>query len=122
MKFYIELLIPAIMFIIFITWLVYIWVTKKIHERRYKPENDKGYQGEENRKRLIAERGADPIRKITNSITGSREGINNDEGQGEPEGRDNIQAADVDVNGEAGSGSGKSVKPRRKFRNPFKRR
>ena len=114
MIFYIELLIVIAIFLLFIFWFIWQQLSKKILERRYKPENDKGLKGEENRRRLIAEGKPDPQKSI---ITNAGLAESKESGILQTTKTDDVREAD-NSNGEAGRVNGKIG---RKFRNPFKR-
>lgn len=46
---YIEALIPLVLILILFIWAIWFRISRKIAERRYKPENDKGRLAEETR-------------------------------------------------------------------------
>jgi|TARA_Y100000034_G_scaffold20981_1_gene24088 hypothetical protein len=107
MFFYIESLVFYIMIGMVTFWYFIVKLTNKRYVRRYKEENDKGYQGEENRKRLIERGKPDPTEPIS---------INS--GSTEPSKQSELQATGVDTDGKT---SNSNRKISRKFRNPFRR-
>lgn len=114
MKIYIEILIPILIALLFGFWFVWFKLTKKISQWRYKEQDDKGKIGEEHRQELIRRGLPDPSRAVAKTIAGSA-------GQGESEGRGNVQATSSLDAGKDSTGTREVVKPRRKF-NPFTRR
>ena len=115
MKVYIELLIPLLIVLIAGLWFLWFKLSKKFHNWRYKPENDRGKKGEEHRQELIKAGQPDPIGAITDAVKDTG-------GQGKPEGQDIVQATELDIVRKDSNGFGKGSKSGRKFRNPFKKR
>ncbi len=121
MKIAIELLIILIMFAISIVWFIYFAISNRVSVRRYKQENDKGWLGEENRKRLIEEsRGRE---------SESSESVSIDNGQRGASEQINLSATEIDNRGKEDSSIGKtsccngeSSGRIKSFRNPFKKR
>lgn len=109
MKIYIELLIPIIAALMFLFWFLWLKATKLFHRWRYNEKKDRGKIGEEHRQELIRRGLSDPSRTIGKTI-------DNIDGQGISERRNDIPTADVDVVGEDNSGSGKSRRRRKLFR------
>lgn len=112
---YIEVLVIVVIVLLLFLWFSWFKTSKWINERRYKKENDRGYQGEENRQRLIAEGKSDPTKSIIN-----------DAGPTESSGQSILPTTEINDIGEASDGIGKTSnsngKLSKKFRNPFKRR
>lgn len=121
MKIYIELLIIVIIGLMLLLWFIYLKISQFIYVRRYKPENDKGYQGNKRRQELLKEGRPDPIKRIAEAINGEGERNTINEGQGEFEGHSDLQTTKTDSDGETSKSNGKVSKPRR-FRNPFRRK
>ena len=101
-----TLVFLSIILIIFI-WFIWFKFTKWLNKRKYNPENDIGKKGEERRRELGTR---EPAIKTADSDSW---------GYGELEKRGILSAADVIVDGKTGNSNGK---PRKKFRNPFRRR
>lgn len=112
---YIEVLILVIIVLLVFFWIVWSMITKWINERRYKPENDKGLKGEENRRRLIAEGEPDIAKSIIN-----------DAGFTEPPERTILQTTEINDIREADNSIGKTSNSNggtsKRFRNPFRRK
>ena len=115
MTMYIEVLVIVVIALLLFIWFAWFKTSKWIAERRYKQEDDRGYQGEENRKRLIAEGKSDPAKSISD-----------DAGLTEPPEQSILPTTKVNVGGEKSDSIGKTSKsngrPSKKFRNPFRRR
>ena len=121
MKIAIELLIILIMFAISIAWFIYFAISNRISVRRYKKENDKGWLGEENRKRLIEE--------FNRGESESSESVSIDDGSGRASEQIDLQTTEIDDGGKedssigkTSSSNGKSSKEFKSFRNPFRKR
>ena len=118
----IELLIIILLILEFIIWFAWYKISTKLIVRRYKKENDKGYIGEENRKKLIreSEEGTDGRESDTPTTTSDIPGTR------ESEERGNLQIPTSIDDGQTSSNDGETSdsnrKVSRKFRNPFKRR
>lgn len=111
MKFYVEILVVVILFILLLIWAIWFRFTGWINKRRYKPENDKGRAGEENR-RLGGRDSA--TSKPSNSLPGPSS----------VEPRELLQTTSSDKLGEDGIEPGKTGNSNRKAvrRNPLRRR
>jgi len=111
---YIEVLILLVIFIILSIWFTWFSISREISRRRYKPENDRGLKGEENRKRLIAEGKSDPAKSIIN-----------DAGLTQLEGHSILPTTEANDIGKADNSIGKTSKSNgrlSKRRNTFRRR
>lgn len=108
MQLYIELLVLGSIGLMFALWFLWVTTTKFYHKWRYKPENDRGKKGEDNRQRLIREGHPDPIGTVAKAIDDIG-------GQGESEGSRVIPTADVNSVGKDSDGIRKSRR-RRIFR------
>lgn len=113
---YIEVLILFIVIAIFGIWFVWVKLSKKYHNWRYKPENDRGKIGEDHRKELLKKGKPDPVRGVQRSITTDPSRIELPERQGESEGHSDIPATESNSTGKNRFGLRESI------RNPFKRR
>jgi len=115
MVMYIEVLILVIIAIMLFLWFVWFKISKWISERRYKQKDDRGYQGEENRQRLIAEGKSDPTKSIIN-----------DAGSTQLKGQSILPTTETNDLGEADNSPGKTSnsngRTSKRFRNPFRRR
>lgn len=116
MKIYIEFLIVIVVIIILFLWYVWFTISKEISKRRYKSENDRGFKGEENRQRLIAEGKSDPAKSISN-----------DAGFTEPPGSTFLPTTETNDIGKADTSNRKTSKSnggisKRFRRNPFRRK
>lgn len=116
MAIYIEVLVIFAMVFMVIVWAVWNKVSRFIIKRRYKQEDDKGWLGEEHRKKLIGRGVEDPIRTIKNSVEQVSNGSISDEGQGTSSTGTDIQTTDVNVSGENSSGTRKGNCFRKFFR------
>ena len=117
---YIEVLILLVIVVILSIWFMWFSISREISRRRYKPENDRGLKGEENRKKLIAEGKSDPAKSIINDA-----GLTQLEGHSilpTTEAND-IGKADNSI-GKTSKGNGGLSKRRNTFRrrNPFRRK
>ena len=96
-------------------WFTWFKISKWINERRYKQEDDKGYRGEENRKRLIAEGEPKPTKSIIN-----------DAGLTQPPGQSILPATETNDLGKADNSIGKTSnsngRTSKRRRNPFRRK
>ena len=115
MTIYIEVLVLVVIALLIFLWFTWFKFSKWINERRYKPENDKGIKGEENRRKLLAEGKFDPTKPIIN-----------DAGFTEPPRQSILQTTEINDIGEADNGIGKTSNSNggtsKRFRNPFRRR
>jgi len=112
---YIEVLVVVIIVLMLFLWFTWFKISKWISERRYKQKDDRGYQGEENRQRLIAEGKSDPTKSIIN-----------DAGLTEPQRRSILPTTENNDLGEADNSNGKTSNSNgglsKRFRNPFRRK
>ena len=116
MTMYIEVLVLVVIALLFFFWFIWSKISKWISERRYKQKDDKGYQAEENRRRLIAEGKPDPAKSISN-----------DAGLTEPPEQSILPTTKTNDIGEADNSTGKTStsngRTSKRFRrNPFRRR
>lgn len=116
MTIYIELLVVFAIIFMIIVWAVWSKVSRYIIKRRYKQEDDKGWLGEENRKRLISRGIEDPIRAIKDSVEPVSNGSISNEGQGTSSTGTDIQTTDANVPGENSSSTRKGNGFRKFFR------
>lgn len=110
MKIYIELLIPLLIALLFIIWGMWLFITKKISQRRYNENKDRGKIGEEHRQELIGAGFTDPSGRIAKTIIDSSR-------QDESERRNDVSSTDV---GDAGKDSSR-IRERSSRRGIFKR-
>lgn len=118
----IEVLIIFLIISMFIIWSLWVKYSTQYHVRRYNKENDKGYQGEQNRLKFIEE----GKRKVEGREPELSSTVSNIPGTTKFERSDNLQVSNSSTDGEAESSDGKTSnsnrKISRKFRNPFRRR
>jgi len=112
---YIEVLIVLVVVGILSLWFLWFSISRYISRRRYKPENDRGHKGEENRQKLIAEGKSDPTKSIIN-----------DAGFEEPPRPSVLPTTKVNNLGKTDNSIGKPGKSNggssKRFRNPFRKR
>lgn len=115
MVIYIEGLVIFIIILMLFSFGVWFFLTRYISRRRYKTEDDRGYQGEENRKRLIAEGKSDPAKSIIDDARST-----------EPPRPSILSTTKINDIGEADTSTRKTSEgnggPSKRFRNPFRRK
>lgn len=104
----IEFLIFVVIVIMLLFWFLWFKLSKWTAVRRYKTENDKGFKGEENRRRLIAEGKPDPAKSVIDNARFTESSKHNI-----------LSTTDIDDVGKTSTSNGNVGK---KFRNPFIRR
>ncbi len=118
----IEFLIFLLLISEFGLWFLWFRISRWTHVRRYKKENDKGYLGEENRKRLIEE----GKRKTKGRESVSDSTVPDLQRPTSFERSSSLQIPTTNDDGKTNPGdgetSGSNRKVGRKFRNPFFRR
>lgn len=114
MKVYVEVVILIIIALIFLIWFAWFHLSRKYHNWRYKPENDRGKKSEEHRQELLRRESSDRKRSVEKATSGSR-------GQGEPEGRGDVPTTGTSDAGKDSDSIGSTSKSGRKPKNPFKK-
>lgn len=126
MKIYIEVLVIIILILVVLVWALWMAISKYIYVRRYKPENDKGERGEQERQRLIKEGLPNPGTR--DQFSRGAESTDSIKGSPKPREQIGVQTTDTNNDREDSNSSRKSsssddeVSKSRRFRNPFKRR
>ena len=102
----IEVIIIASIIFLVLLWFIWLTLSRVYHNRRYKPENDKGRQAEEKRRRDGESTGRESI--FTDSTISSPR-------PAEPKKQDVFPAASSSSNGETSKGNGKTREKSRKL-------
>ena len=109
MRIDIEVIVIVSIILIFMFWYVWYKITNLLNKKRYKPENDKGRKGTEDKKGSGRESRFGESSKTVISVQELRE----------PEEPGVLPTAEIVVDGKTNNGDGKVG---RQFVNPFGRR